>query len=137
MALPSALFIDAAEDSPGRSALPAMPTGWTRSGTVALFLERDAHPSLLCLVGEFVPDAAKTPLMHLLVVCGADIEIVSDVSHIANHQPLDPIFSQGFDKVARELVLDITELAFDLLQVFLLGFNQFLATPTSLLGGGD
>ena len=135
MALPSALFVDAAEDSPGRRALSAMPTDWTRSGTVVLFLERDAHPSLLCLVGEFVPDAAKTPLMHLLVVCGANIEIVPDVSHIANHQPLDPLFAQGVDQVARELVFDISDFARDLLQVFLLGFDQFLATLTSLLGG--
>jgi len=63
VALPSALFVDAAEDSPGRRALPAMPTDWTRSGSVVLFLERDAHPGLLRLVGEFVPDAAKAPLM--------------------------------------------------------------------------
>lgn len=60
-----------------------------------------------------------------------------DASHIANHQPLDPLISQGVDQVARELVLDIMDLALDLLQVFLLGFDQFLATLTSLLGGGD
>jgi len=123
VALPSALLVDAVEDSPRWAALPAMPTDWTRSGTVVLFLECDAHPCLLCFVGEFVPDAAKTPLMHLLIVCGANVEIVPDVSHIANHQPLDPLFSQGVDQVACELVFDIIDLAFDLLQVFLLGFD--------------
>jgi hypothetical protein len=137
VALPSALFVDTVEDSPGRRAHPAMPTDWTRAGTVVLFLERDAHSGLLCLVCEFVPDAAKAPLMQLLVVGGANIEIVTDVSHIANHQPLDSLFSQGVDQVAGEFVFDISDLALDFLQVFLFGFDQFLATLTSLLGGGD
>jgi len=63
-----------------------------------------------------------------------NICVLSQIAHVANDQRLHACLVQRGDESARLLVLDRFDLMFDLLELFLLGTNEFLsATGTFLL----
>ena len=71
--------------------------------------------------------------MDLLVVFGANIIVLSNASHIANHERSHACLLQRGDKSARLLVLDLADLVLDLLELFLLGADDALVPLASLL----
>ncbi len=97
-----------------------MPTYRTGARGVALLLHHDAHPQALCLIGELVSNAAKGPLVQLLVGFGAHIQVLTDRAHIANDQLLDALLVQRVDQTAGLLVFDLLDLMLELAQPFLL-----------------
>ena len=64
-------------------------------------LEDNAHPQSLSLVGELVANRAMRPLVDFLVVGGANIIVLPDIAHIANHDDLDALLKQRRDKSRR------------------------------------
>ena len=104
---------------------------------VALLLDHDAHPQTLCLIGELVSNAAKGPLVQLLVGFGTHIQLLADRAHIANDQPLDALLVQRVDQIAGLLVFDLPDLMLELAQPFLLGAHQFSAPLASPLAAGN
>ena len=87
-----------------------MPAGRTGARGVALLLYHDAHPQSLCLIGVLVSNAAKGPLVQLLVGFGAHIQVLTDRAHIANDQLLDALLLQRVDQIAGLLVFDLLDL---------------------------
>ncbi len=71
--------------------------------------------------------------MDFLVVGGANIIGLPDVSNITDHQGLDALFTQRRDKSARGFVFDILNLMFDLPQLLLLGLDELLTTARASL----
>ena len=82
-------------------------------------------------------NAAKGPLMELLIGFGAFIQTVPDRAHISNDQFLDALLVQRVDQIAGLLVLDLLDLMRELAQPFLLGAHQFPAPVASLLAVGN
>src|SRR5947209_990940 len=114
-----------------------MPAHRTGARGVALLLYHDAHPQTLCLIGELVSNAAKGPLVQLLVGFGAHIQVLTDRAHIANDQLLDALLVQRVDQIAGLLVFDLLDLMLEFAQPFLLGTDQFPAPLASLFAAGN
>ncbi len=72
----------------------SMSTGRTRLAGVAFLLQGYYHAMPLCLISEQMPHGPMRPLMEFLVIRGADIQVVSNVSHIANDHGLHALFIQ-------------------------------------------
>ncbi len=122
----------ATEHPPGHLA-PHVLTVRAGSTGVGLFLQEDLHPKPFCLIGEFEAHAPMRPLVNLLVVRRANIVALPKIAHIANHERLDACFMQRRYQVRRLLVLDLVNLLFDLLELFLFGTDDPLAPLAALL----
>ena len=116
----------ATEHPPGHLA-PHVLTVRASSTGVGLFLQEDLHPKPFCLIGEFEAHTPMRPLVNLLVVRRANIAALPNIAHIANHERLDACFMQRRYQVRRLLVLDLVNLLFELLELFLLGTDDPLA----------
>ncbi len=98
-----------------------------------LFLEHYAHARSLRFIGEQVAYGAKGPLVDLLIVLGAHIILLPDVSHVAYHDGLDALAVQRRDESRGALVLDLFNLVFELLQLPPLGGDELLASSGASL----
>jgi hypothetical protein len=74
---------------------------------VLFFLENYAHARSCRLIGEQVTYGAKGPLVKLLIVLGANIIPLPDISYIAYHDGLDALAVQRRDESCGTLVLDL------------------------------
>jgi hypothetical protein len=83
--------------------------------------------------GEFEAHTPMRPLVNLLVVRRANIVALPNFAHIANHERLGACCMQRRYQVRRLLVLDLPNLLFDLLELFLLGTDDPLAPLAALL----
>ena len=71
--------------------------------------------------------------MELLSILGADIQILPDRAYIPYDQRLHPVSVEGGNQSARRLVLDLFDLIFEFLELFLLGSDQFFTTTRAFL----
>jgi len=100
-----------------------------RTGTAGIrfLLQDDLYPTPLGLIGEQEAHTPVRPLVNLLVIGGTNISRLPDIAHIANGQCSHACLVQCGDKFACLLVLDLSNLVFDLLQLFLFRTDDPLA----------
>jgi hypothetical protein len=110
-----------AKGTPLHRTLAPMSTTRTRLTGIAFLLEHYLHAMPLSLVGEHVARASVRPLMELLIVRGANIQILTNVSHVSNDERLHTCLMQCGYEFACLFVLNIPHLLFDFLELFLLG----------------
>lgn len=110
------------------SILLAMTTGRTRPRRVAFFLYQNLHAQTLCLIGEQVANLSMRPLMQFLVIRRANIQVLPDITHIANDHRLHTLLIQCGSQNRRLLVFDILDLVGDLLELLLFRENESFAT---------
>jgi len=89
-----------------------------------LILESDSHPQPFCFVGELEAHGTVRPLVNLLVIGMSNIVVLSQITHIADNHGLHALFIQRGDQSRGLLVLDVFDLAFDLLQLPFLGVDE-------------
>ena len=95
---PATRLVRAGKDAPPWLALAAVTAHRTGTRRVVFVLEYHAHPQSLSLVDELVANRATRPLVDFLVIGGANISVLADISHIANHDGLDALMIQRRDK---------------------------------------
>ncbi len=127
------LLVRAVEHAALRFALASMPTDGTGFRRIAFFLQSHGHSVPLCLVGEHVADRAVRPLMELLVIGGANIQVLPYIAHISNHKRLDTLLMQCRDESTCLFVFHIGYLMFQFPQLLLLGTNEFLSATRAFL----
>ena len=110
--------------------MQALRTGTAR---VRFLLQDDFHAQVLCFVGEFEAHRTCRPLVNFLVVRVTNIGGLPKIAHIANDQRSHACLVQRGDQFACLLVLNLSNLVFDLLQLFLFRADDALAP----LGGSD
>ncbi len=137
MTTPSTPLVRTVELASRGGAFPLLPTGGAGLARVTLFLQHNEHPEPLRLVRQLVAHTAKTPLMKLLIILGANIQLLPDIPHIADCHSLDPLLIQGRDQSCRLLVLDILDLVLKSLELFLFGANQLFLLPGAFLLPAD
>jgi hypothetical protein len=71
--------------------------------------------------------------MEFLVILGANIQVLSDIPNIANHNRLDALLVQRRDQVGCLLVFDILNLMLELLELLLLRLDEFLSSTRAFL----
>ena len=98
MILPLALFLCAGEDSTTWGCLALVLTDWTGLGGVAFVLQLHNHPQPFSFVGEFVAHTASRPLMDLLIGFSANINILPEISNVANCHGLHALSIQRGNK---------------------------------------
>ncbi len=89
-----ALLVGTVEHAPLRFALAPMSTHGTCLAGITFLLQGDYHSVSLSLVGKHVPHGAMGPLMEFLVIRGADIQVLSNIAHVANDHGLHALFIQ-------------------------------------------
>ena len=129
----AAQLVRASKHAPSHLALAPVSTLGTSARRVGLFLQGDFHSAPLGLVGEFVPDAAVRPLVEFLVRFAANIQVVSDIAHVANHNGSHACLMQRGDEVRCLLMLNIPDLVLNLLKLLLLGADDPLAPLAAFL----
>ena len=95
---PLARLVGAMEYPPLNCALAAVSTRRACLTRISLILQSDYHAMPFRFVGEQVANAAMGPLMELLVGFAANIYMLPNISHIANHYGLYPILVKGRDE---------------------------------------
>ena len=71
--------------------------------------------------------------MELLIILGANIQILPDIPNIANHHGLHAFSMERGNKSRCLLMLNILDLVFEFPELFLLGTNEFLASTGAFL----
>ncbi len=71
--------------------------------------------------------------MELLIILLANIQVLSDLANIANHNRLHAIVVKRGDKSGCLLMFDIFDLVFQFPEVFLFGTNEFLTSSGAFL----
>jgi hypothetical protein len=114
-------------------ALAAMSTLGAGLTRIRFLLQPDIHADSLSFVREHLPNMAMRPLMELLIVFAANIQVLPNSAHIAKNDGLYPISVKGRDKVCRLFVLTIFDLVSQFLELPLFGLDKFLATARAFL----
>ena len=133
----AALLVATSEHPSLWCGLPFVPTLRARFWGVGLFLQFHSHAKPLGLVGEFVAHGASGPLVQFLVIGGANIGVLPDSSHIANHHGLHALSVQRGNEPCGLLVFDIGYLLFQFPQLFVFGTNELLAPAGAFLAPAD
>ncbi len=129
---PTAQLVRAAEHA-SRDLAPHMQALRTGTARVRFLLQDDFHAQVQCFVGEFKAHRACRPLVDFLVVRVTNIGGLPKIAHIANDQRSHACCMQRGDEARGLLVLDLSNLVFDLLELLLLGTDDALATFAALL----
>ena len=119
-------LVRATEDAPCDLA-PSMSALRTGTAGIRFLLQDNLDPTPLGLIGEQEAHAPVRPLVNLLVIGGANISRLPDIAHIANDQRSHACLVQRGDQFACLLVLNLSNLVFDLLQLFLFRADDALA----------
>ena len=129
---PTAPLVRAVEHAPHDLAahMQALRAGTAR---VRFLLQDDFHAQMPCFVGEFEAHRACRPLVDFLIVLMTNIGGLPKIAHIANDQRSHACLVQRGDQCACLLVLDLSNLVFDLLELLLLGTDDALAAFAALL----
>ena len=134
---PATRLVRAGKDAPPWLALAAVTAHRTGTRRVVFVLEYNAHPQSLSLVGELVAHRATRPLVDFLVIGGANIIVLADISNIANHDDLDALMIQRRDKSRGAFVFDILDLMLQFVELLLLGSNELLTPLGAFLLTGN
>ncbi len=120
MVLPLALFLCAGEDPSAWGSLALVLTDRAGLGSGMLILQFHAHPQPLSFIGERVAHTASRPLVNLLIILGANIHVLPEISNVADDHGLYTLFIQRRNKSCCLLMLDILDLMLEFAQLFLL-----------------
>src|SRR5581483_2193980 len=96
-----------------------MSTRRTGSRDILLFLKNHGHAASLSFRGEQMPDRTIEPLMKLLILLRASIQMVPNVLPISNHDDAHTFFGQRGDALRRLLMFNGLDLVFHLLALLL------------------
>jgi hypothetical protein len=129
---PTAPLVRAAEHAP-RDLAANMQAPRTGTARVRFLLQDDVHAQVPCFVGELEAHRACRPLVDFLVVRVTNICCVPKITHIANDQRSHACCMQRGDETRGLLVLDLSNLVFDLLELLLLGTDDALAAFAAFL----
>ena len=98
-----------------------------------LILQLHSHSQPFSFIGELVAHTASRPLMDLLIPFRAHINVLPEISNVANDHGLHTLLIQCGNKSTGLLVFDIFDLVLDFLELRLLRLDELLASTGPFL----